>query len=97
MNENEINTEISTLHEIWNYFVECEYKFPVGSDERNKLILFRETVGTAAELLKVYDPIPPTWERGKAYCRACGHALLRKDYSTGQNFCSYCGRAVKWE
>lgn len=49
------------------------------------------------EPLKEREPMKPTWSQGKAYCGNCGQRLPRKSADREINYCSYCGRAVKWK
>lgn len=42
-------------------------------------------------LIKEQEAVEPTWTCGKPFCGACGLWI------PGGKFCSYCGKAVKWE
>ena len=49
------------------------------------------------EMLEKQEPLTPITEGsttkwdGHLYCRDCGRTV-----NTDSNFCSYCGRAIKW-
>ena len=55
------------------------------------------TLNKAIALLKEQEPALPTWSQGKAYCGNCGKRLPRKMADRETNYCSCCGRGVKWE
>ena len=55
------------------------------------------TLNKAIALLKEHEPVKPTWSQGKAYCGNCGKRLPRKRADMETNYCSCCGRGVKWE
>ena len=46
--------------------------------------------------LKEQEPVKPTWWQGKAYCGKCGQKMPRKRDGIERRYCSFCGRAVKW-
>jgi len=58
-----------------------------------RIALMRDSL----ELLKEQEPMEPTWDCGKAYCGDCGRKLPRKKADREINYCSYCGRSVKWK
>ena len=70
---------------------ECPYGNVYGSAECAQM------AKDALELLKEQEPALPTWSQGKAYCGKCGQRLPRKSADREINYCSYCGRAVKWD
>ena len=43
-------------------------------------------------LLKVNEPVKPSWRKGKPYCGGCGLRIESR-----QIFCPWCGSQVKWE
>lgn len=47
----------------------------------------------AIALLKAQEPIEPVYELGITRCGQCNHEI---DKYGGDNYCSQCGRAVKW-
>lgn len=77
-----------------------EYKVPVQSliDHIKTAVDVDPWAKEMAErLLKEQEPASPTWEQGKAYCEKCGQKLPRKKADREINYCSYCGRPVKWK
>lgn len=48
-------------------------------------------------LLKEQEPVKPTWSQGKAYCGNCGQKMPRKCDGIERRYCSFCGKAVKWD
>lgn len=51
-----------------------------------------ETLEAALALLKAQEPVKPIENAGFYYCGACRYVFT----SARQNYCSECGRAVKW-
>jgi len=78
----------------------AEHKIPIQSliDHIKTAIDVDEWVKEMVEnLLKEQEPALPTWSQGKAYCGNCGKRLPRKRADRETNYCSCCGRGVKWE
>lgn len=51
----------------------------------------------ALELLKEQEAKNVAWSLGRAHCPACGELFPKKKDVQYIRFCSYCGKAVKWE
>lgn len=49
-------------------------------------------------LMKGWEPVKPSWSRGKPYCGKCGRMIWPRKYNDEfeRKFCSYCGRMVDW-
>lgn len=82
----------------------CPFQFKFKDDEIDSWYM-RRCVITRRKIeyprpewcpLKEREPVKPTWLQGKAYCSSCGHGFPRKSADREINYCSYCGRAVKW-
>ena len=58
--------------------------------------MLREALDIAIVMLKEQESIKPTWNQGKAYCGQCGQRLPRKCDGIERRYCSFCGKAVKW-
>ena len=65
-------------------------------DRSNVVMEYLNSLTDAITLLEEQEPALPTWSQGKAYCGKCGHRLPRKRADREINYCSRCGRAVKW-
>ena len=66
------------------------FNFPITIESAYRLATNIE------KLLKEQEPIKPTWSQGKAYCGNCGQRLPRKCDGIERRYCSFCGKAVKW-
>lgn len=74
--------------------LEDSYRY--SNVEEGCTLVLQDVVLSAISLLKEQEPIRPTWLQGKAYCGSCGHGFPRKSADREINYCSYCGRTVKW-
>lgn len=80
--------------------LEMSYKYS-NVDENNALVP-QQLVRDALALLKAQEPVKPTWYQvGRWFktwrCGACGGTLVFRNGEDKPNYCTDCGRAVKWE
>lgn len=76
--------------------VECPYALTAQDDCINLLML------DALTLLKAQEPMKPVYNEKKygdhlPHCNNCGKRLGSYSVCKHANYCSYCGRAVKWD
>ena len=91
----DIEKVIKGLEEISDYFFSV-YHHSKDREEINKAKDRCDAVEDALALLKEQEPVRPKYIDGKRnhfiMCGNCNTDLMR-----GMKYCSYCGRAVKWD
>lgn len=76
----------------------CNMSCPYYDIDECEICLERD----ALDILKAQEPMKPTrYQEGRWFktwrCGACGGTLVFRNGEDKPNYCTDCGRAVKWE